>query len=124
MNETVEKRVDAGALVWGFALIAFGTMALMDRLHIADVDRLFHDWWPMIFVIIGVAKLANGNVWGGLWFIGIGGWVQVAHLRLWGVTFASSWPLVLVALGAGIILRALVDSIRRREAAPPEERHG
>lgn len=124
MNEIVRRRVDPGALVWGIALIAFGVLALLHRLRIGDLDRLFYDWWPMVFVVIGVAKLACGNVWGGFWFIGIGGWVQIAHLGLWGVTFGSSWPLILVAVGAAIILRALIDTQRRREGSPPEERHG
>ncbi|HSP32696.1 MAG TPA: hypothetical protein VLU46_00090, partial [Thermoanaerobaculia bacterium] len=68
--------------------------------------------------------LVRGNVCGGFWLIVIGAWFEAAHLRLWGITLESSWPLILVAVGGAMIVRAIVDAQRRREAAPPEGRHG
>ena len=37
--------------------------------------------------------------------------MQVAHLRLFGLTWATSWPLLLILVGAGLIVRALLEGL-------------
>ncbi len=119
MNE--KKRIDGGALVGGLVLIAVGLLFLLDRFDFAEFGDLFRWYWPMIIVFIGLAKLfRRGAFWSGLWLMTIGAWLQVAHLRLFGLTYRTSWPLLLIALGGGIIARTVIESLRPRHE---EDRH-
>jgi Domain of unknown function (DUF5668) len=117
------RKFDTGALFTGIVLIAFGLLFLLDRAGIADFSDIMREWWPMFLVVIGVTKIASRRLWGGLWLIAIGAWLQVVHLGLFGLTFGTSWPLLLIVLGAGMIVRTLVESARRRDEDPPEHRH-
>jgi hypothetical protein len=59
-------------------------------------------------------------VWAGLWLVAVGFWMQISHLRLFGLTWGTSWPLLLIALGGGMILRSFFESTARKG----EENHG
>lgn len=120
MNEEV-KRVDGGMLVGGIILIALGILFLLSRLDVADFGQLVRRHWPMIIVIVGTVKLfARDTVWSGLWLVAVGAWLQVAHLQMFGLTYRTSWPLLLIALGGGLILRAFVESVMRGREEPHE----
>ncbi len=112
----MNRQVNAPALVWGLSLMAAGVLFLLDRFRLLDLDHLFHLYWPMIVVVVGMVKLLRRNLWGGSWVIVVGVWLQIAHLRLFGLTFHSSWPLLLIALGAGLIARTLFQSVSRNAA--------
>lgn len=120
MNEVAKKRIDTGALTTGIVLITFGLLFLLSKLDIADFDQVVRRHWPLIIIVVGVTKLfSRETVWSGLWFIVVGSWLQIAHLEMFELTYGSSWPLLLIALGAGIVLRAFIDSVSRRR----EENH-
>ena len=108
----MNANVDRGALFFGLVLITGGTLLLLDRLGFADFGYVAGHWWPMIIIGIGVSKVLNGLVWNGLWLMTIGLWLQATVMRLFGLTFRSSWPLLLIALGAGIIVRTIVETSR------------
>jgi len=44
----------SGRLFWGNALIALGTLLLLDQLDILDFGQVVSDYWPLILVIIGL----------------------------------------------------------------------
>ena len=119
------QRIDSDAIFWGLLLIAAGTILLLGRLGFADSSWAFHKFWPLIVVIIGISKLFRHrkSVWGGLWMIAIGAWLQAVTLHLYGFTYDSSWPFLLVILGAGMIMRTVVEAARRRDADDRGERH-
>ncbi len=107
----MNRQVNMPALLWGLSLIALGVLFLLDRFRILDLHHLAHLYWPMIIVVIGAAKLLRRNLWGGSWVVLVGVWLQIAHLRLFGLTFNNSWPLLLIAFGAGVIARTLYQSV-------------
>jgi hypothetical protein len=124
------RRIDAGELGWGLILIAVGVMFLLDRLDIADFHYVIHHYWPMFLVALGVSKLFSARtVWNGLWLIAVGLWLQISALHLFGMSYGDSWPLLLIAAGACVILRALFGVRRKRvidtttSDATQEERH-
>jgi Domain of unknown function (DUF5668) len=124
MNDTPKRPIDTTALFWGLTLVALGTVFLLDRLGMADVHLFFRNLWPLFLILLGVSKLLRRrSVWGGVWFIALGVWLQVSILHLFGMSFNSSWPLLLIALGAGVIVRALTDAARARRLATPTEEH-
>jgi hypothetical protein len=119
------QRIDSDAIFWGLLLIAAGSILLLGRLGVADFSWSLHKFWPLFIVIIGISKLfrRHKSVWGGLWMIAIGAWLQAVTLHLYGFTYDSSWPFLLVILGAGTILRTVVQASRRRDAEEGGERH-
>jgi hypothetical protein len=113
MNDT-RKHIDHDGLFWGLLLMAAGAALLLQQLGITDLSSIFRNYWPLFPILIGVSKLFHRrSLWGGLTMIAIGAWLQAVTLHFHGITYESSWPLLLLILGASMIVRAVVDSIRR-----------
>jgi hypothetical protein len=120
VNEVKKRDVNPGTLAGGMILIVLGVLFLLDRLRMADFGDVIGNYWPMILVTIGVIKMwRRETIWGGLWLVTIGVWLQLVTLHLFGLTYGNSWPLILIALGAGIIVRTVVEAASRSG----EERH-
>jgi hypothetical protein len=116
MEERSEE-VRWSRLVWGLCLIALGGAFLLDRfgmIHIPDLGRL----WPVVLIVIGVTRLVGRRPGSGLTLLLMGGWFLACGFEWLGFTWENSWPLILVAVGAGIIIRALSGEDARRR--PPE----
>jgi len=121
---SVRRQIDGDQIFWGLFLVAAGTFLLLGRLGIADFSWTMRRYWPLIVVIVGVSKLLHRrSVWGGLWLITIGVWLQAVTLHFHRFTYESSWPLLLVVLGAGIIVRTIIGSTRRRDDEERESNH-
>lgn len=104
---------DAGALTAGTLMIGFGVIFLLSNLDVADFGDIMRRHWPLIIVVVGLTKLFAGETfWNGLWLVVVGCWLQIAHLRMFDLTYGSSWPLLLVAFGGGLVLRTIVESAR------------
>jgi len=77
--------------------------------------RLSEHFWPLILIVMGMARLADSgrnpdcrrSPLGGLWFIYIGLWGLISEYRLFGLDYRTSWPLLVIGAGAGIVWRAL-----------------
>jgi hypothetical protein len=120
MND-VKRRIDGDQIFWGLFLVAVGAILLVGRLGIANPSWMIRNYWPVIVIVIGASKLFHrGTIWGGLWLMAIGGWLQMVTLHIYGFTYRSSWPLLLIILGAGIVLRTITESARRRDAEEGE----
>jgi uncharacterized oligopeptide transporter (OPT) family protein len=117
MNDQ-RRSIDTGSLFWGLLLIGIGTIFLLDRFDIADLHFIINTWWPLFIVAMGISKIFRPRGrWSGLWLIVVGGWLQVTVLHLFDLTFATSWPLLLIVLGAGLVVRTLFEGVRRRRIA-------
>jgi len=117
------RSIDGDQIFWGLLLIAAGAILLLSRLGIADFSWMTHRFWPLILIIIGVSHLfRRGKLWSGLMTIAVGAWLQAVTLHLYGFTYRSSWPLLLVILGGGIIIRTIADSARRRSGEEGDDR--
>jgi hypothetical protein len=125
MSDEKVHKIDSDSLWWGLILIGFGVMLLLGRLGITDFGSLIHSFWPMFVIFLGVSRLFKRRaLWSGLWLITIGLWLQISTLGLFGLDFRSSWPLLLVALGAGMVVRTLVESTRARNASADTKENG
>ncbi|MFC5458976.1 LiaI-LiaF-like domain-containing protein [Massilia niabensis] len=113
------RRADRGVtsqVLMGVLVIAIGLLFLLDNLDIIDV----HDalaFWPLVFIFAGIAKLLdtsspNGYLIG-LAGIGIGSAMILNRLGLIYFSWRQAWPLVLIAVGAMVVYRAM-----RGERAP------
>ena len=119
------RNIDTDALFWGILLIGIGTTFLLERLHIGDFRYHFQNYWPLIVVAVGVSTLFHrGKAWSGLWLIAVGAWLQAVTLNLFGLTYGSSWPLLLIVIGGGMVLRAVIEGTRgHRTDESTEARH-
>ncbi|HXI11071.1 MAG TPA: DUF5668 domain-containing protein [Thermoanaerobaculia bacterium] len=112
MNEmTQTDRLNKGGyLVGGLVLIALGTLFLLDEFDIASFGSLIRRHWPLIVIAFALPKLLRRETfWSGLWTLTAGVWFQLVVLRVFGLTWRNSWPLMLIALGGGIILRTIME---------------
>jgi len=98
-------------LIWGVVLMLYGGLFLADRSGSLPPWAQEFRWWPLIVITIGLSKLIlprSANEIGscvtttllGLWFL-------FAANEWFGFTFQNSWPLALVAAGAGMVARSL-----------------
>jgi hypothetical protein len=118
------KHVKSDQIFWGLIFIAGGTFMLLGQFGIGDFGWSLHKFWPLFVVIIGVSKLfQRKSVWGGLWMITLGAWLQAVTLHIYGFTYESSWPLLLVIFGAGLILRTVAGALVRRDTEERENDH-
>lgn len=110
-------------LLWGVALVAVGTAFLLDRLALLDLTQYLGPqtrWWhflPLLVALGGLIAVISAEsvrqVLKGLGDIVLGVWVFACLERLWGLTFAGSWPILLIAFGLQMLLRGLFDSGRK-----------
>lgn len=111
-------------VIVGLIILGMGAALLADRY--SDV-RHVRSWWPLIFVVMGVVRLLPsessarrraGIRRSGVWFIMIGVWAFVSDSHVFGFTFATSWPLLVIGAGVLMVWRALDPNCReplRRE---------
>lgn len=105
----MKRRIDSDSLFWGVFMILVGTGFMLDRLHIFRL----REWWPLFLVAWGISKLVSSrHVWSGISTILIGLWCQASVSHWGGMSFSSSWPLLLIALGATTITRVCFEGWR------------
>ena len=105
----------SGALVGGVILVALGALFFLDR-H-AQFAGGFWKLWPFAMVAIGALGLANARDWpqrrSAIWLMLVGGWLLVNTLDLFGLTWSTSWPLLVIAIGVLLVF----DGLGRRSQA-------
>ena len=90
----------------GFVLILVGALFLLDTFHIMDFGGVITNWWPAIFIIIGLIKLQGHDRGAGLIFILIGTlFLLTTHDIIgWGNIW-KLWPLVLIFIGLSMVFK-------------------
>ena len=97
-------------LLFGVALVVLGALMLVDRLAIADLTI---SYWPFFVIAFGLVKLVDPgrscpvprSRRSGVWLLFVGCWGIVNELRLFGLGYETSWPLLVVGAGAMLIWR-------------------
>lgn len=105
-------------VVMGLVVIAVGVLFLLDNLDVVDVRHAL-SFWPVVFIGAGLLKLfdagsPNNYVVGGLLVLA-GAVMILGRLGIFHVDWQTVWPLLMIAMGALFVYRAL-DGRRRREA--------
>jgi predicted membrane protein len=106
-------------LVIGLFIASLGIVFTLDNLGIVEA-RDYLRFWPIVFVAIGVAQIAQAQtparvIGGGLWIL-IGTLILGRELRLLPPNIRDYWPLLLVMLGAYVIWQSF-NLPRPREGA-------
>lgn len=105
MNQFRQPRALIGAL-----LIVLGTVFILMNLGLIEHVPIFR-FWPLILIMIGLSKLIQADYgkarWDGAWLLLLGVWFQMVTLRLLGLTYRNSWPLLLIIWGVYLTGAAL-----------------
>jgi hypothetical protein len=104
------------SLIWGLFLVVVGGAFLLGRFGVIDLPN----WgmlWPAVFFVIGVTHAAEGRFGSALMFILMGGWFFACTFNWMGLTYRNSWPLLMIAVGLGIVISALTNEDARRRRA-------
>lgn len=117
--EESEKRSET--LAWGVILIALGVVFLLAMSGELPFG-LMHTWWALFPIGFGLVKLVTARsphgIGGGVTTLGIGVWLLISSNGWYGLDWSRSWPLTFVAIGLGMLARALAAYLMRR---PQEE---
>ena len=98
-------------IIYGVALILVGGAFLLDRFELVDIYHFWH-LWPIFVAFAGLTNiLAPKNpsqVGLGYFQIFLAFWLYACSEHLWGWTFQSAWPILLIGVGIGMIVRSLI----------------
>ena len=115
------RGINGGSLFTGIVMILMGVVFMLEQFDVVGFGEIMSLYWPMIIVFLGASKLFDRRtIWSGLWLMMIGAWMQAARLHVMGMTFGSSWPILMIIFGAGVIARAIFEMKRPGE----EKNHG
>jgi hypothetical protein len=120
-NNDEPQRAHKGRVFAGLLIIAAGAVLLADRIGISGI-HLSGRYWPLLLMALGIMRLVdppmrrNGrrSRWTGAWFIYLGLWGFVSEFHVLGLDYSTSWPLLIVGAGIGMIWRALEDPENRQ----------
>ena len=110
-----------GGLVGGLILAGIGVLFLLQNLGIIYINEIWQ-YWPVILIAIGVSRAATaygfgGRVWGGMMVL-VGSVFLLRNLDILRVDIWNFlWPVLLIFLGIGMLLRHLDRSHPWQEAA-------
>jgi hypothetical protein len=103
-----------GHVETGVALIVLGLAFLFMKLNLIQFEWHWYIFPALIFVTMGLVELVQfkkpHKIFEGLSHIALGGWFYVSFSGLWGMTPANSWPLILIIVGAGMVVKALLKT--------------
>ncbi len=97
-----------GRILLGLALIALGILFLLDRAGTLDAGDAIRDWSPVAIIAVGALQLSDRprSLLGPAIVIGVGVVLLLFTTDVvTGSVFAVLWPMLLIALGAGILFR-------------------
>jgi hypothetical protein len=116
-----------GVVAAGGILLAVGAAMLLDTTGAVDV-RMGRLIAPLVLISLGAVMMlekrgfvygrreraADGEVRarvrtrggpGGFWLIGIGAWMMVSQMHLFGLNYNNSWPLFIILTGVMMVIR-------------------
>lgn len=105
-------------LILGVLVIGMGVLFLLDNMGFWDFRHALQ-FWPVVFIAVGVLKLTSsrrpdGYILGAV-LVGVGVLMILNRLGIIYFSWRLMWPVLLIALGAVVLLRAIAS--RRQGAA-------
>ncbi len=99
-------------ILWGVFLILVGTSFLLERTGVLHYS--VWRFWPLVLAFIGLQMLLAGRLADGINFLFFTAWFLAVEFHWYGLTYRNSWPLVIIAIGVGTVIGALVKPGRVR----------
>ncbi|HME08830.1 MAG TPA: DUF5668 domain-containing protein [Bryobacteraceae bacterium] len=104
-------RSGAQGVVGGGIIVVVGLLLLLNNMHIIRVRDLW-DFWPLILVVFGLARIVEScspasYIWGGI-VAAVGALLFLDNLDLVHFSFDFVWPVVLICFGLLMLSKAMV----------------
>jgi len=97
----------------GLVMIAGGAALVLDQMGVIEIGSLA-SWWPLLVVLLGLGKATappdERDPAEGVNLMLIGVWLLICVHHWMGLTYRNSWPLIFVAFGSKMVLRALMPA--------------
>jgi predicted membrane protein len=111
------RRGPAAQVVLGLMVVAVGVLFTLDNLEILDA-RDYLQYWPIVFVVVGLLKIwqgtRDGHGWaGGLIFVALGAWMLINRILYFVFDARQVFPLLLVFMGGYMVWRGFGGRRRR-----------
>ena len=110
-----EEPPNSGRVLVGLAIVAVGIIMLIDRMGFADI-HLSGRFWPLILIGLGLIKMfdpprrdGRRSRRSGGWLLWVGVWGLVSEFHVLGLDYATSWPLLVIGVGIGMVWRAFAE---------------
>ncbi len=90
-----------------FILIILGTGLLLDAFGVMAFGSLFSDWWPVVFIILGISVMSGtkGMNFPGVFFILLGLIFLMSTLDIIDIGFWQLfWPTLIIAIGLKLLI--------------------
>ena len=100
-------------IVWGLFLMGLGTVLLLMQLGIVQIPGLWR-FWPAVFGVTALSQLMERKPGAAMMSFLMGVAFFAAQFGWLGLSYRSFWPLLVVAVGVGIVLATISG----------EDRHG
>lgn len=107
-----EQHYTRGNLVFGLTLILAGCVFLMDHFDLIDA----YDYWFLLPAMIAISGLVDifsprkpQHIAKGFFNLVFALWLYVSIENIWGWTFSTSWPLLLIAFGVKYLLGGILS---------------
>jgi len=91
-----------GQLIGPFVLITLGAVTMVERGGVVCGYR----GRPADDLRTGPHRRRGGSI-AGLWLMGLGLWMLVSQIHLWGLDYHNSWPLVVILSGVIMLVRGI-----------------
>jgi predicted membrane protein len=107
MNTETKARPDRGPVIGGVVFIVIGTVLLLEKLGYLPWGFAIQ-FWPMIFVVIGIVKIvyAGGRPTGAA-LIALGAFLQLQAMGIIHASFQQLWPVFLIIAGGAMLWQAM-----------------
>jgi hypothetical protein len=116
MDTPMPPATNVGRVTFGLIILTLGLLMLVNRAGDFGVDAML--LFPgVVLIAMGLVRMAlaaqepeahrgPNPIVHGLWLMTVGTWLILNLLHLFGMTFGTSWPLLMIAGGAFIVARA------------------
>ncbi len=116
-----QYRSPASGILIGGIIVMLGLALLLDNMGIVRFHDLWR-YWPVLLIVWGVSRIlssqhVSGYIWGGSVAL-IGAFILLDSLDIIVFNFDLIWPLIIIAFGLSMLLRAF-DRKRYLDGAPP-----
>lgn len=127
MTQTSPRSLINREVLVGSLLMITGLVLLLDL----EVDFRINFWasgWTILLFTVGLIRFIDPSVGDGecasrrtgAWLMTVGAWGFISLNRLFGLSFKTSWPLLIVAAGILTVWWAIDESRRTRPARKAE----
>lgn len=96
-----------GQMLTGGILVVVGILLTLMNMDLIEPLPLWR-YWPSILILVGLVKFFTSSGrrrrLDGYWWLVFGSWFQVSIVRVWGLGFGDTWPMLIVAWGVSLLL--------------------